>query len=83
LAKRLWLTILLAALIYGSGHIYLGFTKRGIIILIFGVILTISIYALIPFPPGYIILLVYAFWQIYDAYLHYKKLNLGKTQVPQ
>jgi hypothetical protein len=43
--------------------------------------LTISMYVFIPFPPGYIILIVYALWQIYDAYLHYKKLNLGQTQI--
>lgn len=70
-------------LIYGLGHMYLGFIKRGIIILVFGIILTIVVYEFIPFPPGYIILIVYALWQIYDAYMHYKKLNLGQTQVTQ
>jgi TM2 domain-containing membrane protein YozV len=81
LAKRLWLTILLAVVISGLGHIYLGYVKRGIIILIIGVILTFAMPLFIPIPWSWIITLGYWLWQIWDAYKHYKKLNVGQTQV--
>jgi len=48
LAKKLWLTILLAVIVSGLGHIYLGFVKRGIIILVVGIALWIT--ALFVFP---------------------------------
>jgi len=81
MAKRLWLTILLAVLVSGVGHIYLGFIKRGIIILIVAIILGFSMPLLIPIPFSWIILIGYWLWQIWDAYKHYKKLNVGQTQV--
>jgi hypothetical protein len=81
LAKRLWLTIVLAVLVSGVGHIYLGFIKRGIIILIVAIILGFSLPFLIPLPFSWIILIGYWLWQIWDAYKHYNKLNVGQTQV--
>lgn len=41
LAKSLALTIILAILVAGVGHIYLGFIKRGIVILVIGILLWI------------------------------------------
>jgi hypothetical protein len=80
MAKRLWLTILLSILVSGVGHIYLGFIKRGIIILIVAIILGFSLPFLIPMPFSWIILVGYWLWQIWDAYKHYQKLNVGQTQ---
>lgn len=83
LAKRLWLTILLAVLIWGVGHIYLGVLKRGITILIIGIVLGITINLFIPIAYSWIILIGYWLWQIWDAYRHYNKLNVGHSQVTQ
>ena len=83
MAKRLGLTILLAVLVSGVGHIYLGVIKRGIIILIVAIILGITIPLFIPVPYSWIIMIGYWVWQIYDAYEQYKKMNVGKTQVTQ
>ena len=83
MAKRLWLTILLAVLIPGVGHMYLGFIKRGIILLIFALVLSFASSILMPFPLSSIIPIGYMIWQIYDAYVHYKRLNVGRTQVNQ
>jgi len=80
MAKRLWLTILLSILVSGVGHIYLGFIKRGIIILIVAILLGFSLPFLIPMPFSWIILVGYWLWQIWDAYNHYKRL---KPQEPQ
>jgi hypothetical protein len=81
MAKRLWLTMLLAVLVSGVGHIYLGFIKRGIIILIVALILGLSMPLLIPMPYNWIILIGYWLWQIWDAYTYYKRLNVGQSQV--
>ena len=84
LAKTLWLTILLAFLLWGLGHMYLGFTKRGIIILVIGIFSLFSAIFFIPFPYSWIIIYIiigYWIWQIWDAYKHYKKLNVGEAQV--
>lgn len=83
MAKRLGLTILLAVLVSGVGHIYLGVIKRGIIILIVAIILGITIPLFIPVPYSWIIMIGYWVWQIYDAYEQYKKMDVGKTQVTQ
>jgi len=83
LAKSLGITILLAVLVSGVGHIYLGYIKRGIIILIVAIILAVSVPLFIPIPYSWIILIGYWLWQIYDAYKHYKKSNMGQTQITQ
>jgi len=72
--------MLLAVLISGVGHIYLGFIKRGIIILIIAILLSFILPFLIPMPFSWIILIGYWLWQIWDTYKHYKKLNVGRTQ---
>ncbi|HKQ21593.1 MAG TPA: hypothetical protein VJS91_06110 [Nitrososphaeraceae archaeon] len=81
MAKRLWLTIVLAVVISGVGHIYLGFVKRGITILIIGLVLYFTVPWFVPFPWSWIITFGYWIWQIWDAYKHYKKLEEGQTQV--
>jgi hypothetical protein len=81
LAKRLWLTILLAVLIDGVGHIYLEFFKRGITILIIGIVSAMVASIFIPFPYNLTVIIGYWIWQIIDAYKHYKKLNPQQPQM--
>ena len=83
LGKKLWLTILLAAVLWGIGHIYLGVVKRGITILIVGIVSSIVVNLFVPIPYSWVILIGYWLWQIWDAYQYYKKLNVGQTQVSQ
>src|SRR5687768_10944067 len=71
LAKSLPITIILAVILSGLGHIYLGFVKRGIIILIIGIALWAVATWLIP-VFGWILGVAYWIWQIYDAYKLYK-----------
>lgn len=80
MAKSLPITIVLAIVFSGLGHIYLGFVKRGIIILIIGIALWAVVSWLIP-VFGWIIGVVYWIWQIYDAYKLYKSKE-GQAQAP-
>ena len=81
MAKKLWQVILLAVLIEGVGHIYLGMFKRGLTILIVGLVFSAVVSLFIPIPYSWIIIIGYWAWQIYDAYKQYQKLNAGQTQV--
>jgi len=80
LAKSLAITILLAVLVSGVGHIYLGIVKRGIFILIVGIAIWIIVPWFVPFPLGWVIGAAYWIWQIVDVYRLYKKMNFGQTQ---
>ena len=80
MVKNLGLTMILALVLSGMGHIYLGFVKRGIIILIVGLVSSIVASILIPFPYNWIVIIGYWIWQMWDAYNHYKKL---KPRAPQ
>jgi len=73
--KSLALTIVLAIIISGLGHLYLGFVNRGIIILILGFAIGIGVSMIVPFPYSLIFTAAYWIWQIYDAYKHYKKIS--------
>ena len=73
--KSLGITILLAVLVSGVGHIYLGYVKRGIIILTLAFVISIGVSMLVPFPYSLIFIGIYYIWQIYDAYKHYKKIS--------
>ena len=79
LAKSLALTIILAILVAGVGHIYLGFIKRGIGILVIGIVLWIVASLHTRYRYLWIIPIAYLVWQIIDAYIHYKKLISGQT----
>ena len=50
MAKSLAITIVLAVVIAGLGHIYLGYKKRGIVILIARIAIWLSVALLVPFP---------------------------------
>jgi len=79
LAKSLALTIFLAVVIAGVGHIYLGYKKRGIIILITRIAIWLAVFWFIPFPLSWVIgpLLGGGFWiwQIIDAVRLYNKMK--------
>ena len=62
---------------------YLGLVKRGIVILIIGIVLAFVISWFIPIPFSWIIVIGYWAWQIWDAYKHYEKMNAGQSQVTQ
>ncbi|HSA73470.1 MAG TPA: hypothetical protein VLD84_05895 [Nitrososphaeraceae archaeon] len=81
MTKSLGITILLAVLVSGVGHIYLGFIKRGIIILVVGIALWIITSLFIPYPWTWLIGGAYWIWQIVDAYQHYKKLKAEQPKV--
>ncbi|TLX85524.1 MAG: hypothetical protein E6K94_08060 [Thaumarchaeota archaeon] len=79
MAKSLALIIFLAVVIAGVGHIYLGYKKRGIIILIARIAIWLAVFWFIPFPLSWVIgpLLGGGFWiwQIIDAVRLYNKMK--------
>jgi TM2 domain-containing membrane protein YozV len=77
LAKSLGITILLAVLVSGVGHIYLGIVKRGIIILIVSFAIYIIAGMLFPEPYNWIIGGAYWIWQLVDVIRLYKKMKLN------
>jgi TM2 domain-containing membrane protein YozV len=81
LAKSLKITILLAFLGDGVGHIYLGAIKRGIIILAVGNFLWLILPLFVPFPFSFVINIAYWLMQMVDAYLLYRKMYSGQTQI--
>lgn len=76
-AKSLGITILLAVLVSGVGHIYLGIIKRGIIILIVGIAIWIIVPLFVPIPLSWVIGGGYWVWQLVDAILLYRKMKSG------
>lgn len=64
------LAMILSALIPGVGQMYVGFVKRGAIILIVSVLVLIASLFLIFLP-----ILVYWIWNIYDAYARADETN--------
>jgi hypothetical protein len=81
LAKSLKITILLAILVSGVGHIYLGIIKRGIIILVVGIALWIIVPLVVPFPYSWVFTTAYWILQIVDVYQIYKRMDSGQTQI--
>jgi TM2 domain-containing membrane protein YozV len=81
LAKSLKITILLAFLVSGVGHIYLGTIKRGTIILVVGIALWLIVPLFVPFPFSLVITMAYWIMQIVDAYLVYKKMDSGQARI--
>jgi TM2 domain-containing membrane protein YozV len=79
LAKSLALTILLAVVIAGVGHIYLGYKKRGIIILVARVAIWLGIIWFVPLPLSLIFGLVFGggfwIWQLIDAVRLFNKME--------
>jgi TM2 domain-containing membrane protein YozV len=71
MGKSLAITILLAVVIAGLGHIYLGYKKRGIIILIARIAIWLSVALFVPFPLSLVVGLVlgggFWLWQLIDV----------------
>jgi TM2 domain-containing membrane protein YozV len=84
MGKSLAITILLAVVIAGLGHIYLGYKKRGIIILIGRIAIWLTVAVLIPFPLSLVVGLVFGggfwLWQLIDvvSLFNKRKSNLGE-----
>ena len=87
LAKSLALTIILAVLIAGLGHIYLGYKKRGVINLIDRIAKCLAIILLIPFPMGWIIGPIFGggfwLWQLIDVVRLHNKIKSEQAQTTQ
>ena len=71
--KSLAITMILAIVLGGIGHAYLGFVKKGLTIFIIGIGLGIGLYYLFGFW-GTLATLAFYIWQIFDAYKTYKCL---------
>jgi len=87
LAKSLALTIILAVLIAGLGHIYLGYKKRGVIVLIVRIAIWLAIFWLVPFPLSWVIGPIFGggfwLWQLIDVVRLHNKIKSGQAQTTQ
>jgi TM2 domain-containing membrane protein YozV len=89
LVKRLTITIILAVIFAGLGHIYLGYKKRGIIILVVRVAIWVAVIWLVPFPIDWVVGPIigggFWIWQLIDVVRLYNKSKTtnmhGQTQV--
>ena len=85
MGKSLAITILLAVVIAGLGHIYLGYKKRGIIILIARIAIWLTVALFIPFPLSLVVGLVFGggfwLWQLIDVVrlFNKRKSNLDES----
>jgi len=81
LVKSLALTIILAVVIAGVGHIYLGYKKRGIIILIARVAIWLGVALFVPFPFSLVFGVIlgggFWVWQLIDAVRLFNKMRSG------
>ncbi|MDR0523490.1 MAG: zinc ribbon domain-containing protein [Candidatus Methanoplasma sp.] len=71
--KNSGIAIILAFFIIGLGHIYLGKTQDGIVLLIFAIILSAISYFL--FWPIGVVSFVLWIWNLYDAYKKTEEYN--------
>ena len=81
MAKSLALTIIFAVVIAGVGHIYLGYKKRGIIILIARVAIWLGVALFVPFPFSLVFGVIlgggFWIWQLIDAVRLFNKMRSG------
>jgi len=76
--KNAGIAAVLAFLIAGLGHIYLGLITTGIMYIILMVVLWIL--GIFTFGIGFIIYIVFWLWQIYDAYNKANQYNAALQQ---
>jgi TM2 domain-containing membrane protein YozV len=55
LTKSLAITVVLAVIFAGLGHIYLGYKKRGVIILVTRIAIWLAVIWFLPFPIDWIV----------------------------
>ncbi len=79
--KRLAVTMILAIVLGGIGHVYLGFLKKGLVIFFVGIALDIVLVFLIGYL-GYIPAIAFWIWQIIDAYKTHKRLYPRTKALP-
>ncbi len=89
LVKSLTITIILAVIFAGLGHIYLGYKKRGVIILVARVAIWLAVIWFVPFPIDWVVGPIigggFWIWQLIDIVRLYNKSKSpnmhGQTQV--
>jgi TM2 domain-containing membrane protein YozV len=89
LAKSLAITIILAVIFAGLGHIYLGYKKRGVIILVARIAIWLAVIWFLPFPIDWIVGPIvgggFWIWQLIDVVRLYNGIRItkihGQTQV--
>lgn len=82
LAKSLAITIILAVVFAGLGHIYLGYKKRGVIILVARVAIWLAALWFLPFPIDWIVGPIvgggFWIWQLIDVVRLYNRTRSAK-----
>jgi TM2 domain-containing membrane protein YozV len=77
LTKSLAITVILAVIFAGLGHIYLGYKKRGVIILVARVAIWLAIIWFLPFPIDWIVGPIvgggFWIWQLIDVIRLYNR----------
>ena len=77
LTKSLAITVILAVIFAGLGHIYLGYKKRGVIILVARVAIWLAIIWFLPFPIDWIVGPIvgggFWMWQLIDVIRLYNR----------
>ena len=70
------IALVISAIISGIGEVYLGKVKRGILILIGGIIIGVVSNLLIVFvgPGMWFLAVIYWIWQLYDTHKVYKQM---------
>ncbi len=89
MAKSLAITIILAVVFAGLGHIDLGYKKRGVIILVARVAIWLAVIWLLPFPIDWVVGPIvgggFWIWQLIDVVRLYNRIRLtnihGQTKV--
>lgn len=68
--KNEWLAVILSLLLAGLGQIFVGYIKRGLVILSGSIVIVLLL-------PDYLLplALIYLVWNVYDAYKLAKKHN--------
>lgn len=72
--RRLGIAIILAIVIPGSGHMYLGKIKRGFLILFSALGISWGCAILFPYPISLIPLLGFWVWQIFNVRQTYRRI---------
>ena len=76
--KRGWLAVALSCLLWGSGHIYIGFTKLGIMLIVFEVLFLLSIQ-----QPSWVLIGAFAFCTILICVDVRKRTRMMFPRVPK